>query len=274
MSEEGFVEVMPSEVKPRDKRFEKMDLKFLPPLPSTILVLGQCGSGKSSCVWSLMSKGYVYKSKKGKNKSVFDEMLVYLGTMDAKPSFEKMPVENKLILDEFDPAIFAEYCEDLKQHQMEKLAKGKPPLNTCIIFDDFFGANLMKKPKPNVAPPIEKLCLTSRHEQNATIIYCSQAYKNSGFTSPSVRANITTIILYKMPRNELRKIAEEYAEQYEVDEFIEIYDRVMASKPYAFCVWDRRRPMNKDRWTIGFTEPFPPSRKSIQYERKQIEDDE
>lgn len=264
MDETNFIEVMPSEIKPKDKRLEKMDMQFLPTLPATFLILGQCGSGKSSCLWSLITKGYVYGTK---SKSIFDEMLVYLGTLDSKASFEKMPVENKLILTDFEPTSFDEYCEDLKTHQMERLEKGKSPLNTCIVFDDFFGANLMKKSKVNGAPPIEKLCLTSRHEQNATIFYCSQAYKNSGFTSASVRANITTIILYKMARNEVRKIAEEYAEQYEVDEFIEIYDRVMASKPYSFVVWDRRRDMSKDRWTIGFTEPFPPSQRTLRNQK-------
>jgi hypothetical protein len=268
MNESGFVEVMPSENKPRDKKLDKVEAKFLPQLPATFLILGQCGSGKSSCLWSLMSKGYVYGSKKGRKKSVFQEMLVYLGTLDAKASFELMPVENKLIMTEFDPVIFDEYCDDLKKHQMERLEKGKPPLNTCIIFDDFAGANLMKKPTPNSAPPIEKLCLTSRHEQNATIFYCSQFYKNTGFTSPSVRANLTTIIMYKMARNEVRKVAEEYAEGYDVDEFIDIYDKVIASKPYSFVVWDRRRPMNKDRWTIGFTEPFPPSKKTLMYQQR------
>jgi hypothetical protein len=262
---DSFIEVMPSEIKPRDKRMDKIEHKFLPPLPSTFLILGQCGSGKSSCLWSLMSKGYVYGKKK---KSIFDELLVYLGTLDSKASFEKMPVQNKLILTEFDPVVFDEYQEDLKEHQMEKLAEGKAPLNTAIIFDDFFGANLMKKSKVNGAPPIEKLCLTSRHEANATIFYCSQAYKNSGFTSPTVRANITTLILYKMPRNEIRKIAEEYAEQYEVDEFIEHYDKAMAKRPYNFLVWDRRRPMDKDRWTEGFSTPLPPSKKVLEYSKK------
>jgi hypothetical protein len=259
--EADFVEVMPSEKKPVDKRLNKLP-DFLPPIPSTFLILGQCGSGKSSCLWSLMTKGYVVGEKK---KSVFQELLVYLGTLDSKPSFEKMPVENKLILTEFEPESFDEYQDDLKQQQLERLEKGKPMLNTCIIFDDFFGASLMKKAKINSAPPIEKLCLTSRHEANTTIFYCAQAYKNSGFTSPAVRANITTIILYKMARNEIRKIAEEYAEQYEIDEFIEHYDRVMASRPYAFLVWDRRRPMTQDRWTEGFSTPLPPSRKSVQY---------
>jgi hypothetical protein len=264
MDETNFVEVMPAEIKPKDKRMEKMDINFLPPLPSTYLVLGQCGSGKSSFLWSVMTKGYVYKGKTGKVKSLFDELLIYLGTMDAIGSFEKMPVKNKLILTEFDPVVFDEYQTDLKKHQLERLESGKSMLNTCIIFDDFAGANLMKKAKVNGAPPIEKLCLTSRHESNTTIFYCSQMYRNTGFTSPAVRANITTIVLYRMPVNEIRKIAEEYAEQYEIEEFIAIYDKVM-SKPYAFCVYDRRRDATKDRWTIGFSQPFPPSKKTLQF---------
>jgi hypothetical protein len=116
--EENFIEVMPSEKKPRDKNIDKMDAKFLPDIPATFLILGQCGSGKSSCLWSLMTKGYVYQSKKGKPKSIFHELLVYLGTLDSRDSFEKMPVKNKLILTEFDPVSFEEYCNDLKQHQM------------------------------------------------------------------------------------------------------------------------------------------------------------
>lgn len=264
---DDWIEVMPSEKKPRDKRLDKMEMDFLPVLPATILVLGSAGAGKSSALWSLMTKGYVYKGKKGNTKSVFDELLVYLGTLDAKASFEKMPVKNKLIMTEFDPVIFDEYCEDLKAHQMERLEKGKPCLNTCLLMDDFAGENMMKKSKVNGNPPIQKLCISSRHEMNTTIFYLSQFYRNTGFTAPSVRANLTTIILYKMPVNEVRKIAEEYSENYEVEEFIDIYDKVMASKPYSFVVFDRRRPLNKDRWTIGFSTPFPQSKKLAEYEK-------
>ena len=256
---DNFIEVMPSEKKPEDKRMKRMvGYDFLPPLPSTFLILGQCGSGKSSNLWSVMTKGYVYGKKK---KSIFDEQIVYLGTLDAKSSFEKFPVENQRIFTEFNPVVFDEYCTDLKKHQLERLEEGKSMLNTCVVFDDFFGANLMRKAQVGSASPIEKMCLTSRHEMNMSVFYLSQAYKNSGFTSPAIRANITTLILYKMPTNEARKIAEEYAEQYEVDEFLEHYDRAMARKPYNFLVWDRRRPMNEDRWTEGFTTPLPPSRK-------------
>jgi GTPase SAR1 family protein len=262
----GFIEVMPSEIKTEDKRLKKMEgSDFLPKLPATILVLGSAGAGKSSFLWSVMTKGYVYGSKK---KSIFDEMLVYLGTLDAKSSFEKFPVENQLILTEFDADVFESYCDDLRTHQLERLSEKKHPLNTCVIFDDFFGENLMKRSSTGKARPIEKMAVTSRHELNMTCIYLSQAYKNSGFASPTIRANLTTIILYKMPINEIRKILEEYSDSYEVDELISHYDTIMMSAPYQFLVWDRRRPLNKDRWTHGFTKPLPPSKKVLEYEAK------
>lgn len=253
-------EVCPAENKPMDKRIEKIDAKFLPKLPATFYVLGSCGSGKSSILWTLLTKGYVYGKKK---KSIFDEALIYLGTLDAKSAFEKLPIENKLIMEEYEPVSFEQYQNDLKKHQMEKLEKKKSPLNALLVFDDFVGAGLMKKPRSNVPPPIEKLALTSRHECNTTIFFCSQVYKNSGFSAPSVRNNITTFVVSRMSRQELAKIAEELSEDYEVDEWIQLYDIAMAQEPYNFVVLDRRRPI-PDRWTIKFTTPFPPSRKTIE----------
>jgi len=106
------------------------------------MILGQCGSGKSSILWSLVSEGYTYGKKK---KSIFDEGIVYLGTQDAVEAFKKLPIKNHIVLDEFDSDDFTEYLDDLKKHQMERLEKNKHPLNTIIIFDDFCGANLMKR---------------------------------------------------------------------------------------------------------------------------------
>jgi len=258
-------EVCPAENKPKDHRIEKMmeEKPFLPKLPATFYVLGSCGSGKSSILWTLLTKGYVYG--KGK-KSIFDEALVYLGTLDAKPAFEKLPIENTLILEEYNPVVFEEYQNDLKKHQMEKLEKKKAPLNALLVFDDFVGAGLMKKPRANAPPPVEKLALTSRHECNTTIFFCSQVYKNSGFSAPSVRNNISVFVVSRMSHQELVKIAEELSEMYEPDEWIEHYERAMAQEPYTFVVLDRRRPINQDRWTIKFSKPFPPSQKFLRLE--------
>lgn len=225
------------------------------------MILGQCGSGKSSILYSLLTEGYTY----GKNKkSIFDEGIVYLGTQDAIDAFEKLPIKNHIVLQEFDPDDFETYLEDLKTHQMEKLSRNKAPLNTIIIFDDFCGANLMKR-RGTKGSPLERLTLTSRHECNATICYLSQAYRNTGFSHPVVRNNITTYILSQMNRVELSKIAEELSGIYTPQEFIEIYDKVMLKRPYNFLVMDTRRPLDQ-RWTERFNIPLPKPKRLLELE--------
>lgn len=245
------VVVIPAENKPLDKRMKALRYQFLPKLPANIMILGQCGSGKSSILYSLISEGYTY----GKNKkSIFDEGIVYLGTQDAVDAFAKLPIKNSIVLHEFDPDDFEEYLEDLKKHQMEKLERNKAALNTIIIFDDFVGQNLMKHNKGK-ASPLERLALTSRHECNATIVFCSQVYKGSGFSHPVVRNNITTYVLAQMSRPELMKIAEELSGDMTPDEFIAVYDKIMAKKRYNFMVYDTRRPLDQ-RWTERFNTPI------------------
>jgi len=258
MSKELKIEVMPAEKKPKDRRIDQINYKDLPKIPANILLLGRCGSGKSSILYSLLTKGFTYGPK---HKSLFDEALFYIGTLDAKHIFEKLPIKNSLVLEEFDPIDFGNYLDDLRTHQLEKLGKHKPPMNTLICFDDFVGAALMKRIN-NKPSPLEKLVLTSRHEANATIMFCSQVYKNSGFSTPTVRNNLTTIILAQMSRIELEKIAEEYAGDMTKDEFIEIYDKIMVKRPYNFMVMDTRRPLNA-RWTEQFSTPITRSQRLI-----------
>lgn len=243
---------------------ETLRYKDLPKLPANIMILGRCGSGKSSILYSLISEGYTYG--KGK-KSIFDEGIVYLGTQDAISAFEKLPIKNHIVLQEFDPDDFEEYLDDLKSHQMEKLSRKKAPMNTIIIFDDFVGQSLMKHNKGK-ASPLERLALTSRHECNATIVFCSQVYKNSGFSHPVVRNNITTYILSQMSRPEIEKIAEELSGDMTPEEFIQLYDKIMAKQRYNFMVYDTRRPLDM-RWTERFTIPIErPERLKMLYKNR------
>lgn len=209
------------------------------------MILGRCGSGKSSVLWSLLTQGYTYKGK-----SIFDEMIIYLGSQDSISTFETLPCKNKIILQEFDADDFEDYLSDLKKHQMERIEKKKRPLNICVIFDDFVGQNLLKHNKGK-ASPLERIALTSRHECNMTLFFCSQVYKNTGFSSPTMRNNTTTYIIANMTKPEIEKIAEEHCNNYTPDQFIEIYNEMMKT-PYNFMVIDYRRPLD-DRITEGFT---------------------
>lgn len=238
------VNTIPSENKKKDPRFKLLKYN-LPPLPSTFMILGRCGSGKSSILYSLLTEGYVYKGK-----SLFDEAVILLGSMDSIETFESLPIKNKVILHEFHPEEFDNYLEDLRKHQLERLAKGKRPLNVAIIADDFVGHNLLKHHNGK-ASPLERLALTSRHELNASIFLLSQCYKNTGFSSPSMRNNTTTYIIANMTKPEIEKIAEEHCNNFTPDQFVEVYNEIQKT-PFNFMVIDYRRPLD-DRITERFT---------------------
>lgn len=209
------------------------------------MILGRCGSGKSSVLWSMLQSGYTYKGK-----SVFDEMIIYLGSQDSIDTFKTLPCKNLVVLQEFNPTEFEEYLEDLKTHQMERINKGKRPLNVACVFDDYVGQNLLKH-HGGKASPLERIALTSRHECNMSLLFCSQIYKNTGFSSPSMRNNTTTYIISQMTKPEIEKIAEEHCNDFSPDEFIEVYNEMM-KVPFNYMVIDYRRSLD-ERITERFT---------------------
>ena len=224
------VKVIPSEEKPPDKRIKKIKYE-LPKIPSNMFFLGRCGSGKTCALYSLLNEGYVYKGK-----SIFDEIVCYLGTLDAAESFKKLPCKNILVLHEFDADDFQKYLDDLKQHQMERLDKKKRPLNVCIVFDDFIGNNLMKS-RGGKSSPLERLMLTSRHECNTTVMFCSQSYKHSSFSTPTIRNNINYYFLFTIAKNDLDKVAEEHMGNITKEDFIALYEEIH-KQPYQFMMID------------------------------------
>ena len=241
---------MPAEYKPHDKRLDKMKYKdTLPKIPSNIVLLGRCGSGKSSALYTMLNKGYVTP----KGKSVFDEMIIYLGTLDAVEAFKGLPCKNLTVLHEFDPIAFETYLDDLKQHQMERLEKRKPCLNVAIVFDDFVGMALQKR-VGGKASPLERLMLTSRHECNATVFFCSQTYKNNGLMNPTVRNNINYFMLFSLARSDVEKVAEEHCGHILPEHFMYLYEKVH-SKPYRFMMIDYKKG-DDERFKEGFSKPL------------------
>jgi Poxvirus A32 protein len=218
-----------------------MSVQCLPKLPSTMLFLGSVGSGKSSCLYSILTDGYVYGPGK---RSIFDEMVFYLGNYESNDTFGKIKCKNKCVLNHFDPLAFEEYLEDLKQHQLKRLEKKKSPLNVAIVFDDFAAVSLLKKQKGHDSNPLERLVLTSRHEANCSIFFLSQTYKNGGFSTPLVRNNIMTYIIYNVSRPEIEKISEELCNQFTPKQFQAIYFHEMQT-PYSFLTIDTRRPLEE-----------------------------
>jgi len=235
------IKPIPSENKPKDKRIARIRYQNLPPLPQTSVILGRVGSGKSSCLYSLLTEGYVYGSSK---KSVFDEMVFYIGNKESVHALEKIKCKNKCILHDFDEVAFDDYLDNLKTHQLERLDKGKAPMNIAVVFDDMAGVALLKKRKGQNQNSLERLLLTSRHEANCSVFFLSQVYKSGGFTTPLVRNNVMCWVIYNMSKPEMEKIAEDHCQQYSPDEFMLLYNKAM-EKPYNFLTIDYRRPLDQ-----------------------------
>ena len=235
---------IPSEFKPKDKRIDKMRFKELPKLPCTFVLAGRVGSGKTSILYSLLTEGYIY----GKNKkSVFDEMVFYVGNKESNGALQKIKCENKCILHEFVESDLEDYLNNLKQHNLERLEKNKPPIQALICFDDMAGVQLLKKQKGKSYSTLERLLLTSRHEANCSIAFATQVYKSGGFTSPLVRNNVMCWVVSNMSKPEMEKIAEDHSQQYSPKEFLGMYNKIMET-PYNFMTIDYRRPLNERIW--------------------------
>lgn len=236
---------IPSEFKPKDKRIDRLRYKELPKLPVTMVQLGRVGSGKSSILYSLLTEGYVY----GKNKkSVFDEMIFYVGNKESNHALSKIKCDNKCILHEFDNDTFEDYLENLKTHQLERLEKNKHPLQVACVFDDMAGVQLLKKQKGKSYSVLERLLLTSRHEAHCSIFFLSQVYKAGGFTTPLCRNNVMCWTISNMSKPEMEKIAEDHSQQYSAKEFLAMYNAAMARTPYNFITIDYRRGLNERIW--------------------------
>ena len=232
---------IPSEFKPKDKRIDKMKYKELPKLPVTMVQLGRVGSGKSSILYSLLTEGYVF----GKNKkSVFDEMVFYVGNKESNHALEKIKCPNKVILHEFVESDLEEYLNNLKEHNLERLEKNKPPIQAAIVFDDMAGVQLLKKQKGKAYSTMERLLLTSRHEANCSVFFLSQVYKSGGFTSPLCRNNVMCWTISNMSKPEMEKIAEDHSQQYSPKEFLAMYNKVM-EKTYNFVTIYNRSHFNE-----------------------------
>ena len=244
------VNVIPSENRPLDKRMQQMSYEELPKLPVIMMMIGSAGAGKSSILYSLLKEGFTYGPKK---KSIFDEASIFLGTMDSIETFEKLPIKNLVVLTDFVPDPFNEYMEDLQKHQMERLEKNKHMLNAVLCFDDMVGKALMKHHEGE-SSPLERLCVTSRH-YNCSLIFCSQVYKNTGFSNPTVRNQVGIWVISKVSLVELRKIADEHCNALTPKQFMAVYMDIMKKKPYNFLVVDYRKPFS-DRITEQFSTPI------------------
>jgi hypothetical protein len=227
---------IPSEELPEDKRFKKLphsDVLFKPPF--TCITAGAIGSGKSSFGFSLLDKHY---------KNYFDEVVVLCGTIDSKPSWEAMKQKKIVFLNAFDEGDFKQYISQLEADQEERKAKGKFPIRVCLVMDDIVFDGFNK----NGAGMLEKLMMTCRH-YFISIIMMLQHTKQ---VSPAMRNQIMFWVLFRLTANDARKVANEHGNFLTDDEFLAMYQSIMAKGKHEFLIIDYKAPM-EERFRHRFT---------------------
>lgn len=222
--------------KKRDKLVEKHG-PLLPHTPATIICYGRIGSGKTSIMYSWLKNLF---------PKYYDEAVIFCSSSDSREAFESLPQKRIAFLTDYDDISFTAYIEKLKADQLERMEKGKDPLNIFIGFDDIvFSSAIGGRGKPSM---VERLMLVCRHELNATVFICVQHSKQ---VNPGMRNNTLYHIICAVQRNDLEKIAEEHSCFLTNDQFINMYNIIQAKGKHQFIVVDYKAP-ESERFRDGF----------------------
>lgn len=234
-------EMIPSEERPRDKRFFALPHhKMIPKPPFTMLIVAPIGQGKSSMIYSMLNKWY------GK---YFDELIVYNGTKDSNDAWLNLPAKEVVLLNEWDEKDFFDYAKALEDAQLRRINEGKAPLNIGIVFDDMITDHIFSRGRSTA---LDQFIVKIRHIP-ASLIMSAQSYK---LVSTTARRNMTHIAILPVNQDEIEKIAEEHSGLMRRDDFVKMYKDIVTKKERNYLVIDYRDTI-PNRFKERFEKPIP-----------------
>ena len=112
--------IIPSENRGKDRKWEKLNLKFFKP-PFILLAVGTVGSGKSSYCYSIVKNFQKY----------FDLLLVITGTRDSNKCWEDLETKklNVVVKNQFEEDTLTELVEDLENTNEDARREKKKSTN-------------------------------------------------------------------------------------------------------------------------------------------------
>lgn len=243
-------EMIPSENRPHDDRFEQLECsELLIKPPFTMVITGSIGSGKSSLIWSLLNP------KTGFYRGYYDYILVFNGSTDSNKVWVEASTEDNEIEVEnsWDNDKFQSWLTKLEKDQMRLEEEGKQLQRVCVVFDDAVTKGISSRYKVGALDDAVQRC---RH-LNLSIIIASQCYRQLNRSQRSL--NTLAFIITKVNYMDLHAIAEEHAGLIKPDTFIAMYRKVMKEKrkdlPYPYLVVNYQKEP-KDRYWCTFNYPI------------------
>lgn len=241
MSKQLPHEMIPSEHRPEDKRFAKLEHSDkIPRCPFTMAIIAPIGQGKSSLIYTMLNTWY---------HKYFDELVVYNGTLDSNQAWLDLPAKEVIVINEWNEKEFFDYIKALEKSQLALIKQKKPPLNVGIVFDDMITDSIFSRGRSTA---LDQFIIKIRHVP-ASLIMSSQSYK---LISSTARRNMTHMVLLPINQDEVEKVAEEHSGLATKDEFIKIYKSIVTKQPRNYMVIDYKAHVT-DRFKERFDEVIP-----------------
>ena len=214
---------------------ELMEKNILPTHPSSVIINGKSGSGKSQLIINMLCREDMYGFDKNK-KHYFDEIFFFsptAGKMDdlCEHLLDYTCLKEENIYNDFDENKLNEILENQKNEINEKgIEKAKKIL---ILLDD-----IQQDQKFLRSKTILKIFTTNRH-YNCSVYLCGQSFTK---TPRACRLQANNIMFFAGSKSETDKIVEEYAPpKLTKRDFNDLIDQVL-NDPYNFLHINMRQP--------------------------------
>ena len=234
-------EMIPSESRPDDKKFEELphhELLIKPPF--TMVITGSIGSGKSSLIWSMLNPS------RGFYKKYFDYILIFNGSLDSNKVWKDASTDKNVIDVEntWDNDKFQGFLTKLEREQMRREEEGEPLQRVCVVFDDAVTKGISNRHKINSVDDAFQRC---RH-LSLSLICATQCYRQLNRSQRSL--NTLAFVITKVNYMDLMAIAEEHAGLIKPDTFIKMYRKCMKQKEikHPFLVVNYQREPDERYW--------------------------
>ena len=229
--------MIPSEERKEDKRLKKIkDYEWLPtPMNGGMYVCGSAGAGKSSWLYSFYNEWC---------PMYFDEVVVFCATKDSADTWNKLKQRNIVVLHKYSDAILDNYLKDLEEEQIQRHKDGKFPLRVSILFDEMAGARITNNSKPTA---LDRLALNCRH-YNVLYIISTQRFR---IISNTLRQNVHYVVLYRMAKPDLKRVAEEFSDPLSPEDFLEMATKITNMKHKYLFIDLRAQPEKRFRYEMN-----------------------
>jgi hypothetical protein len=218
---------MPVDTETKDLKVEKLD-KRLFSHPFRAVLVASSGGGKSSFLYSFISKPDMYKD-------FFDKILVWNGSPRYNDQFKK--IKNLEVYNKFDEEEIKNIVDEIRVIQKQRKDDGLRYYRFLLIFDDYSSKGLVNKGSVNIIDDI----FCSGRNAGISIIITSQVYKH--INRNCRMTNVTHLVIMGVNKKMLEEIADEHQSEFaSTDDIVNIYKHIKSKDEYGHLIVDYTRP--------------------------------